>query len=83
MTDRPVAQARPNEFPALPKVVIRSRHPDAFQSGQWAMVDGVRWVKGRACYHVRFVDGAHDYWPVLDPMADYEFKTARPHGEAA
>lgn len=55
--------------------LIRSTHPDAFRSGQWAEVRTVAPGTDRDCYVVEFPDGATDYWVVDDSAAGYEFAT--------
>lgn len=58
--------------------LIRGTHPYVFRSGKWAelvctMDDP---GKDRRCYLVRFPDGVHDWWPVEDEAAGYEFREA-------
>ena len=58
---------------------IRSTHPYAFRSGEWARIKGTAMLPvtegepDRACYLVAFEDGVSDFWPVEDPDAQYEF----------
>lgn len=54
--------------------LIRTMHCYGFRTGQWAILEGVGIVKGRACYLVRFEDGKTDQWVVTDPDGNYEFK---------
>lgn len=56
--------------------LIRTMHHYGFRTGQWAVLEGVVVVKGRACYDVRFEDGVKDQWVITDPDGQYEFKTA-------
>jgi hypothetical protein len=53
---------------------IRSTHPAAFRSGQWAKVVAIVPSSERECYLVEFPDGATDFWAVNDPDAGYEFR---------
>lgn len=55
-------------------VQIRATHPYGFRSGQWALVIGLVWTNGRACWHVLFPDGKTDLWPMIDPSDPYEFR---------
>lgn len=55
---------------------IRSLHPYAYRSGEWAQIVGRDSSDGRACYLVVFPDGATDRWVVHDPDGDYEFRDA-------
>lgn len=54
--------------------LIRTMRHNGFRPGVWAVLDGVVIVKGRACYLVRFEDGAKDFWVITDPDGQYEFK---------
>ena len=63
-------------------VYIRSTHPNAYRSGQWAKIIGVEWLCGgmgkgalpaRPALTVEFVDGVVDEWALDDPVAGYEF----------
>ena len=61
---------------------IRSCHPIAFRSGQWALIVGVTELclhenTVRGCYQLRWPDGATDDWAIDDPVAEYEFRPAR------
>lgn len=60
---------------------IRSMHPWAYRSGEWATITGVteKYVhdnERRGCYQLRWPDGATDDWAIIDPAANYEFKEA-------
>lgn len=58
--------------------LIRSTHPGAFRSGQWAEVRTIAPGVGRDCYIVEFPDGKTDYWVVGDVAAGYEFAVTVP-----
>lgn len=51
-------------------------HPYAFRSGEWARVLTTVPSRGRECWLVRFPDGKVDWWPIEDPLADYEVRHA-------
>lgn len=60
---------------------IRSTHPYAYRSGQWAQVMDIRYLPARhgkhprdarPVYRIRWVDGTEDLWPVYGHN-DYEF----------
>lgn len=53
---------------------IRSEHPYAYRSGQWARIVAVVPARGRKAWLLEWPDGATDTWAVLDPAAEYEFK---------
>lgn len=65
-------------------MLIRSRHPQAFRSGQWGQIVGVREVtvtvnNRRPCFEVKW-DASDsldktDLWPVEDAAARYQFAT--------
>lgn len=57
---------------------IRSSHPYAFRSGEWAQIvaRATDPENDRECYFLRFEDGTTDIWPVHDPVAQYEFREA-------
>jgi hypothetical protein len=58
--------------------MIRSNHWARFRSGKWAeILTTVPAPDKTDCYMVRFPDGATDYWPVNDPVAEYEFSAAQ------
>lgn len=59
-------------------VEIKSTHQYGYRYGKWAVVTGLVWVKGRACYRVRFYDGVEDTWPIHDPQDPYEFRHTTP-----
>ena len=63
-----------NKNCGMSHVEIRSKHPAAFRSGEWAWVASLVWRDGRVCYYVVFDDGATDYWVIDDPAAQYEFR---------
>lgn len=52
---------------------IRFTHPFGFRSGEWAEITGKVTINGRDCHSVRFLDGVTDSWPIVDPVAGYEF----------
>lgn len=63
--------------------LIRSRHPYAFRWGQWGQIMAVIEARGRPCYAIEWdittdTLPAHDFWPVDDPTANYEFSTLDP-----
>lgn len=72
-------RAAPSTEPALDAVEIRATHRYGFRSGEWAVVEGIRWANGRACYRVRFPDARRDSWVVNDPSDPYEFRLAQSH----
>ena len=41
-------------------------HPDMFRCGIAAEIVGVVAVNGRACFHLRYTDGAEDYSPIVN-----------------
>lgn len=58
---------------------IRSWHPYAYRSGQWALIIGITEVcihenQGRGCYQLQWPDGATDDWAIEDPAAEYEYR---------
>jgi hypothetical protein len=56
---------------------VRSEHPYAFRSGEWALVTKLVRVSvlgDLMCWEVKFPDGVEDLWAVEDKMADYEFR---------
>jgi hypothetical protein len=56
---------------------VRSGHPHAFRSGQWALITKlvkVSWLGDRMCWQVQFPDGVEDLWAVEDKTAGYEFR---------
>ncbi len=53
---------------------IKSDHPYQFRTGQWACIDGVRFVNGRPCWHVFWPDHVMDLWVIHDPQANYEYR---------
>lgn len=61
---------------------IRSEHPWAFRSGQWALITGITEIcvhknTKRGCYQLRWPDGVTDDWAIEDPAAEYEFRPAK------
>ncbi|WP_104086548.1 hypothetical protein [Arthrobacter sp. GMC3] len=61
---------------------IRSQHPYAYRSGQWALITGTAKIcahenQTRGCYQLRWPDGATDDWAIEDPAADYEYREAK------
>lgn len=61
---------------------IRSAHPWAYHSGEWANVTGIVTLKvlgeERECYELKWSNGDTDEWPVNDPSAKYEFNPNTP-----
>ena len=57
-------------------MLIRSTHPAAFKSGEWAQVVNIcrSTETKRLCYDVVFEDGNVDTWPCFDPYAAYEYQ---------
>lgn len=53
---------------------IRATHQYGFRNGEWARVLGVVWLNERPCYHIRFIDGKEDHWPIYDESDPYEFR---------
>lgn len=53
------------------KPCIRHTDPRGYRSGEWARIIGVERVQDRVCFEVEFIDGATDFWPVIDQ--GYEF----------
>lgn len=54
---------------------IKSNHPAAFHSGEWALILAVAPAPdGKDCYIVKFDNGDQDFWRVDDPVAGYEFE---------
>lgn len=58
---------------------IRSFHPWAYKSGEWATIVGVTEIcvhenQQRGCYQLAWPDGATDDWAIEDPVAGYEFR---------
>lgn len=51
---------------------IRSRHPFAYRSGEWALIIGADHKCG--CYQLRWPDGETDDWAIEDPVAAYEYR---------
>jgi hypothetical protein len=68
---------------------IRSKHPEAYRSGQWAKVLDVRYLPprggarpthGHPVYIIEWVDGERDMWPVYSEGAvgDYYYELVKP-----
>ncbi len=67
---------------------VRSRHPVAFRSGEWARIVMVVQARGRWCWlldwpvervgHTGRPLAATDVWPQDDPVAGYEFSVEPP-----
>jgi len=58
---------------------IRSFHPWAYKSGEWATVVGVtencaHENQQRGCFQLEWPDGSTDDWAIEDPVAEYEFR---------
>src|SRR5258705_11818014 len=53
---------------------IRANHPWSFRSGEWAKIVDCRIMNNRACFHVRFQDGAEDDWVCFNAASPYEFR---------
>lgn len=53
---------------------IRSEHPYAYRTGQWARILSIVTISDRECYSLRWPDGATDEWAVDDRVAAYEFR---------
>ena len=56
-----------------PRWWVRSRHPMAFKSGEWAEIVGMSTVNDRRCLEVLFDDGSVDTWVLGDHHADYQW----------
>ncbi len=52
---------------------IRSMHPSAFRSGEWARLLTKTGSDEGDCWVVEFPDGKTDFWVVDDPVGEYEF----------
>lgn len=52
---------------------VRSNHWAAFHRGEWARIVTTTEMYGRACWCIKFDDGATDVWVIDDPDAGYEF----------
>ena len=60
--------------PGRVTALIRATHPYSYRSGEWAVITGTTvYPPGieRACYTVRFPDGAEDIW-VMDDSGEPE-----------
>lgn len=54
---------------------LRSMHPAAFRSGEWATIVGVMLhSRGHVCFVVRFQDQMSDFMPIANAMARYQFR---------
>ena len=51
---------------------VRSMHPYAYKSGQWAQIVGEVERNGRPCWLIVWPDGKTDEWVIDDPHAEYE-----------
>jgi hypothetical protein len=76
--------AKFRERPFAGPLFVRSNHPNAYRSGQWASVEMVLYMHerhgkyprpGRPIMQVKWIDGTEDWWPLIDPAADYEFSS--------
>jgi hypothetical protein len=58
--------------------LIRSNHPYAFRSGRWARIVTQSVIPDvhpdRGLFQIQFEDGYTDWWPVNDPVAEYEYR---------
>lgn len=58
--------------------LVRSNHPAALRSGEWArivlVVVATVGTEPRVCLAVEFLDGTTDHWALDDPDGMYEFK---------
>lgn len=70
-------------------MLIRSEHPHAFRCGQWGWIVGITEVQkpgyrtATPCYVIRWDTRSdklarQDWWPVEDPVADYQFAVLYP-----
>lgn len=66
MTDLFIAQSRIGQR-------IKSDHPYAFRSGQWATIVDAAEKDGRVLWSLLWADGARDVWAANDPTATYRF----------
>jgi hypothetical protein len=53
---------------------VRSMHPYAYRSGEWARIAHVYDHDGRRMWLVTFTDGDADWWVANDPDGAYEFR---------
>lgn len=63
---------------------IRATHPYGFRCGQWAEIKCIVPRDSGDCWLVEFPDGVTDFWRVIDPDDQYEFRydgVVLPEGE--
>lgn len=61
---------------------IRSSHPYAYRSGEWALIIGTDYECG--CYQLKWPNGDTDDWAIIDPVANYQFREPiNPLGETS
>ena len=58
--------------------LIRSSHPYAYRSGQWARIIAVVPALDRDAWLIEWPDKATDVWAINDPAAEYEFQPSGP-----
>ena len=64
-TDRITCGRRGFKEAAKP-IYFVATHPGMFRCGIAAEIVGVVAVNGRACFHLRYTDGAEDYSPIVN-----------------
>jgi hypothetical protein len=55
---------------------VRSCHPYAYHSGEWARIVTTDEAFGRPAWLLAWPNGDTDVWPQDDPPAQYEFRSA-------
>ncbi len=55
-------------------MLVRSNHPYAYKSGQWAQIVAEVVSDERLVWLLVWPDGDTDEWAVEDPSAEYEFR---------
>lgn len=53
---------------------VRSCHPYAYHSGEWARIVAEDYALGRPAWLLLWPNGDTDVWPQSDPTAAYEFR---------
>ena len=53
---------------------VRSTHPNGFRSGEWGRILTTVESHGRDCYLIQWADGVTDWWPVVDPSDEREYR---------